>query len=57
MTRALMLLAAARSKKIEMPESWEKALDDALQTLHYWAKEAADLEKAAALLEEMMASD
>ncbi|KAL3478319.1 hypothetical protein BJX99DRAFT_107854 [Aspergillus californicus] len=54
MTRALLLLAAARSKKIEMPEGWEKALDHALQTLQYWAKEAPDLERAATLLQEMM---
>lgn len=54
MTRALLLLAAARSKKIEMPNGWEKALDHALHTLQYWAKEAPDLEKAASLLQQMI---
>ncbi|RAO71707.1 uncharacterized protein BHQ10_007719 [Talaromyces amestolkiae] len=54
MTRALLLLAAARSKKIEMPQNWSEAVDLALQTLQYWAKEAPDLEKAASYLRILM---
>ncbi|KAF9893075.1 hypothetical protein FE257_012486 [Aspergillus nanangensis] len=54
MTRALLLIAAAKCGKIELPGNWKQGLDHAFQTLRYWARNAPDLEKAADALQELM---
>ncbi|KAH6892564.1 vegetative cell wall protein gp1 [Thelonectria olida] len=53
-TRALLLLAAARSKKIKLPDRWREALESATKTVEYWAAEAPDLKRAAEVLNHLM---
>ncbi|KAI5928351.1 vegetative cell wall protein gp1 [Camillea tinctor] len=54
-TCTLLLLAAARSGKFSMPERWREAVDVATRTVHHWSGEAVDLERSAAVLEDLVA--
>ncbi|KAB8200198.1 hypothetical protein BDV34DRAFT_205348 [Aspergillus parasiticus] len=54
MTRALLLIAAFRCGKIEMPENWREGLDHALRTLRYWATKSLDLQRAADVLQDLI---
>lgn len=53
-TRALLLLAAARSEKVKMPSRWTEVLKSAIQAVEYWAEEAPDLRRAAKVLRQLV---
>ncbi|KAH7134450.1 vegetative cell wall protein gp1 [Dactylonectria macrodidyma] len=55
-TRAALLIAAARSNKIKMPDDWRRAIDSALHVLEYWEGEAPDLGKGAKVLRNLIES-
>ena len=55
LTRALIILAAAKSGKIELPEGTVEALDEAHRTLERWSSEAPDLRLGLRVLEEFEA--
>ncbi|KAK5045720.1 hypothetical protein LTR84_009089 [Exophiala bonariae] len=50
-TRALLLLAAARSGKIELPERWKDAVEVCMMTVQKWYDEAPDLKQAASVVQ------
>lgn len=52
LTRALILLAAAKSGHVEMPRDWRKAVDKAVAILRAWGEEARDLRSAGVVLED-----
>ncbi|KAI1409253.1 vegetative cell wall protein gp1 [Hypoxylon sp. FL1857] len=52
-TRALILLAAARSGSFTMPPQWKEAVTMARSILQYWSTEAPDLQRAAAVLDDI----
>ncbi|KAH0431506.1 2og-fe oxygenase superfamily protein [Colletotrichum camelliae] len=54
MTRALLVLAAAKSGRFRLPDRWKHAVDSATWALQRWYGEAPDLRKAASVLEELM---
>ncbi|KAH8675204.1 hypothetical protein BGZ61DRAFT_360721 [Ilyonectria robusta] len=54
-TRASLLIAAARSKKLHLPDGWRNIVDSALQVVQYWEDEAPDLNKAAGILRNLIA--
>ncbi|CAH0058243.1 unnamed protein product [Clonostachys solani] len=51
--RALLLLAAARSGKISLPEDWKEALEIARGTVRRWCGEATDLRWAEAIFDDI----
>lgn len=51
LTRALMILAAARSGRLELPGDWTEAVEVAAKTLRWWEGEAPDFGSAADVLE------
>jgi len=51
LTRALLLLAAARSRRIELPSRWREAIDMSVMRLQRWGEEASDLQRGATVLE------
>ncbi|KAI8672282.1 Zn(2)-C6 fungal-type domain-containing protein [Fusarium sp. Ph1] len=55
-TRALTLLAAAKSGRIPMPERWKDALEVARWTIHRWSTEAPDLQWAEHVLDNILRS-
>ncbi|PYH96482.1 hypothetical protein BO71DRAFT_448645 [Aspergillus ellipticus CBS 707.79] len=56
LARALLLIAATLSKRIEMPDDWKQAADHSLQNIHYWAEEAEDLARAESILKDILAT-
>jgi hypothetical protein len=50
-TPALLLLAGARSKRIELPQRWKEAMNSSLKRLQIWGTKAFDLQRAANILE------
>ncbi|XXH01798.1 hypothetical protein Hte_008159 [Hypoxylon texense] len=54
-SRALILLAAARSGKFHMPERWKEAVNIAGAILQYWSSEAPDLHRVAIVLDSIAA--
>lgn len=54
MARASLLVASVRCGKIQMPENWRKAVNNAFETLRYLANDASDLERAANSLEALI---
>lgn len=50
-TRALLLLAAAKSGRVPVPEGWRGAVGLALETLRCWGGEAPDLARLRDVLE------
>ncbi|VTT55487.1 unnamed protein product [Fusarium fujikuroi] len=50
-TKALILLAAAKSGRITLPPGWKEALEIARWTVNRWSSEAPDLEWAQRILE------
>ncbi|RSL43296.1 hypothetical protein CEP53_011770 [Fusarium sp. AF-6] len=56
MTRALTLLAAAKSGKLPLPEGWKEALEMARWTIHRWSTEAPDLQWAEQVLDNILRS-
>lgn len=56
-TRALILLAAAISGNMRMPERWREAVNTARIILQYWSGEAPDLQRAAVVLESIAADE
>ncbi|KAJ2902733.1 hypothetical protein MKZ38_000159 [Zalerion maritima] len=55
MSRALLLLGASRSAKIQLPESSRDAVDKARCTLELWCEEAPDLQWALEVLNNIYA--
>ncbi|KAL1846988.1 hypothetical protein VTK73DRAFT_165 [Phialemonium thermophilum] len=53
-TRALILIAAARSRKIALPDRWREAVEVALSMLRRWSSEAPDLEWAASVCDGLL---
>ncbi|KAH7113704.1 vegetative cell wall protein gp1 [Dactylonectria estremocensis] len=53
-TRAALLIAAARSKRIQLPDRWRDAIDSALQTIQYWEDKAPDLRRGGEVLRNLM---
>lgn len=53
-TRALLLLAGARSERLRMPERWKDAVRHAVQAVEYWAQEAPDLGRSLGVLRDLM---
>lgn len=53
--RTLMILAAVRSGRVELPERWREALDRGMEILRLWKAEAPDLEAAYGVLEKIRA--
>jgi hypothetical protein len=51
LTRALMILAAARSGRLVLPGNWMEAVDVTTKTLRWWEGEAPDFRPAADILE------
>lgn len=45
-SRALILLAAAKSSRVELPSQWRDAVDMAVAVLEAWSDEARDIKKA-----------
>ena len=56
MTRALLLVAAARSGKIKLPERSKEIVDMARETLQWWSTEAPDLKWASDVLDAVLTS-
>jgi hypothetical protein len=50
----LLILAAAKSQRVEMPEDWPKALRKAIAELKYWENEAADVKKSREILQDIL---
>ncbi|KAJ4263517.1 hypothetical protein NW762_006336 [Fusarium torreyae] len=55
-TRALILLACAKSCRIPMPRGWKDALEIARWTIHRWSAEAPDLQWAETVLKSILGS-
>ena len=53
LTRALMILAAARSGRLEAPGDWPEAVEVTVKTLRWWEGEAPDFKLAAEVLESL----
>lgn len=53
-TKALVLLAAAKSGRIPLPPGWKEALEIARWTINRWSGEAPDLEWAQRILEDIL---
>ncbi|EXJ77958.1 hypothetical protein A1O3_09117 [Capronia epimyces CBS 606.96] len=51
LTRALLLLAAGRSGKIDLPNRWREAIDLSMLTVQQWYDESPDLRKGASILQ------
>ncbi|KAK7424101.1 hypothetical protein QQX98_000711 [Neonectria punicea] len=56
MARASILLAAAMSKKVKMPEGWRGVVESALLVVQYWQDEAPDLRKAGEIVRDLLES-
>ncbi|KAM5345649.1 hypothetical protein ACJ41O_011510 [Fusarium nematophilum] len=56
MTRSLVLLAAEKSGRVDMPEGWRDALEIARWTMRRWSGEAPDLHWALAVLDGVVRS-
>lgn len=54
MTKALILLAAAKRGGILLPSGWKEALEIARWTVNRWSSEAPDLEWAQRILESIV---
>jgi hypothetical protein len=54
LTRALLLLAAARSRKIELPESWRYSVEVSMLTVQKWCNESTDLKRAASMIQNII---
>lgn len=55
LTRALIILAAARSGRLVLPTGWREAVEAAKRILKWWEGEAPDLRWAAEVLESVVA--
>ncbi|KAJ4320120.1 hypothetical protein N0V84_006007, partial [Fusarium piperis] len=55
-TKALMLLAAAKSGKIPLPEGWKDALEIVRWTIHRWSAEAPDFQWTEHVLDSILKS-
>ncbi|KAF4437259.1 heterokaryon incompatibility [Fusarium acutatum] len=53
-TKALILLAAAKSGRIPLPSGWKEALEIARWTVNRWSGEAPDLEWAKRIMEDLL---
>ncbi|KAG5766325.1 hypothetical protein H9Q72_005628 [Fusarium xylarioides] len=53
-TKALILLAAAKSGRISLPSGWKEALEIARWTVNRWSGEAPDLQWAQRMLEDIL---
>ncbi|OIW31477.1 hypothetical protein CONLIGDRAFT_659864 [Coniochaeta ligniaria NRRL 30616] len=54
-TRAMMILAAARSGRLQLPGDWMEAVEVAVKTLRWWEGEAPDFRLVAEVLESVAA--
>lgn len=53
-TRALLIVGAARSRRIDLPDRWREALETARNMLHKYKHEALDLEQAFCFLDPLV---
>lgn len=51
--RALLLIAAFRSGKFEMPQDWKQTVQLALNCLQHWALDSPDINKAADIVQRL----
>lgn len=53
---ALMILAAVKSRQMDVPTTWRTAVQTAMAGLAFWEKEAPDLGKARVILQTTLSS-
>lgn len=50
----LLILAAAKSQRVDLPEDWPRAVRNAIAQLTYWENEAADVRKSREILQAIL---
>jgi hypothetical protein len=53
---ALMILAAVKSRRVDVPTTWQTAVHTAIAGLSFWEKEAPDLGKGRVILQTILCS-
>lgn len=51
---SLVILAAVKSQRVELPADWQAALNKAITVLKYWEGEAPDVKKSREILQDIM---
>jgi Fungal Zn(2)-Cys(6) binuclear cluster domain len=51
---SLLILAAVKSRRVEVPEDWQAAVNKAILILKYWEDEAADVKKSREIVQDIL---
>ncbi len=53
-SEALVILAAVKSRRVDVPAAWRDAVDSVIGGLKFWEMEAPDLQRARIILQMML---